>query len=156
MQLAAFGSVERIDFSSLANLTKLESLHLPANLEPVDMVFLGKLSKLTELQISPNRTFFNKPGFEQCTSLRKLTLLNSPNGKVLKEIKALKSLEELTIVDLGYKLSEPKTEAAFRAKFPNLKISIIGVDEQKSTRTKEFEQHLKRVKAETRDLFIKD
>jgi hypothetical protein len=149
-------NLKQYDTSSLGNFTALESLQLPSNLEPRDLLFLGKLTRLRELQISPNREAVNKPGLEQCTSLRKLTLLNTPSGQVLKEVKQLKMLEELVILDLGYQLQDPKVVAALRAKFPQVKVTIVKVTDYQGFPTKEFEAHLFKVKAKTRSMFIKD
>ena len=81
---------------------------LPADIEPEDLKFLGQLSNLRKLRISPKRRDRNGPGFEQCQGLEELMLLNSPDKNILAEVARIRGLQKLTILDLAYFFKEDK------------------------------------------------
>ena len=141
------------EFSSLRTLGKiaeLEELYLPVGTKPVDLEFLGKLKELKHLQITPRRAMYDLPGFEQCQSLESLTLLNSPNEQVLGELKAIKSLRKLTIVDFLYRFSGPGADARLVAAFPNVDVTIVSPVNFRTKPTEEFLKHRDKVEKELR------
>ena len=146
----------KVDLGPLGALPGLEELYLPADVEPIDLGFLGKMSNLQYLQISPRRSKLGLPGFEQGKSLKKLTLLNSPSRQVLGEVQMIMTLEELTIVDLRYQFVDPKVAAKLIAMFPNVKVTVVDSVEYRANTTQEFRDHIEQVKQEIFDLLKLD
>lgn len=135
-----------VDLGTLGVLTQLEELYLPADAESEGLGFLSKLTQLKKLQIATTRFRLGQTGFEKCQSLKSLTLLNSPSNKTLAEIKSIKTLEELTIVDFGYRFNGAGSIAKLEAQFPNVKISIVDPVNYRANVTQEFRDHCARVR----------
>ena len=155
-QINPFGNTEHIDLKALGKLTQLEELCLPAGAEPIDLTFLAKLPKLKELRISPIRREIRLAGFEQCTALTKLTLMNTPDIQVLKEVAKIKTLEELKIIDYGFGFYQPDRQEALRKKFPNVNVIIVNSQLYRTDLPEEFKSHLKRIRTRLRSELIKD
>ncbi len=155
----------RTNLTSLSKLSNLEELYLPRGVFVSDFSFMKNLNKLQHLQVDPTITagISFAPNSTQrfqakyCLSLKSLVLFSVPDIAMQGELLKIKTLEELTIVDMEQELTtaeNAKDRAAFEQKFQGVNLRIVPEGEYQPDIPLDLQQHVQRIRADVKKKYL--